>query len=186
MPIHTPPHLGGAPRMRALREKQGTPEPPDRGSSHFGAWQTAPHQESFERIDKPNLTGVSRCLTDSLLLGYLAAATAVLLPGPLQRGYGVLSDSLGRARQIRPSAKRQTWLPPGPWSTPRFVSTDPQTSHQPNRSCRSFCRSDNLWVEHRPIRPSAKRQTWLPPGPWSTPRVVSTDYQTSLPTKQVL
>ena len=70
MPIHSP-HLGGAPRMRALREKQGTPEPPDRGSSHFGAWQTAPHQESLERIDKPNLTGVSRCLTTPYCSGTL-------------------------------------------------------------------------------------------------------------------
>ena len=57
--------------MRALREKQGIPEPPDRGSSHFGAWQTAPHQESLERIDKPNLTGVSRCLTTPYCSGTL-------------------------------------------------------------------------------------------------------------------
>ena len=128
MPYTHTPTLAALLECGHCGKSQGIPEPPDRGSRHFGAWQTAPHQESFERTDKPNLTGVSRCLTDSLLLGYLAAATAVLLPGPLQRGYGVLSDSLGRARQIRPSAKRQTWLPPGPWSTPRVVSTDYQTS----------------------------------------------------------
>ena len=85
-----------------------------------------------------------------------------------------------RARPIRPSAKRQTWLPPGPWSTPGSSPPTTKRHHQPNRFCSSscssfrssFCRSDKLWVEHRSIRPSAK----LPPGPWSTPRVVSTDY----------
>ena len=118
------------PTLAALLEcvhcgkSQGIPEPPDRGSSHFGAWQTAPHQESFERIDKPNLTGVSRCLTTSLLLGYLAAAPAVLLPGALQPRVWRAFRTYVRARPIRPSAKRQTWLPPGPWSTPRVVSND--------------------------------------------------------------
>ena len=71
MPIHTPPTLAALLECMHCGEKQGIPEPPDRGSSHFGAWQTAPHQESLERIDKPNLTGLSRCLTDSLLLGRL-------------------------------------------------------------------------------------------------------------------
>ena len=47
-------------------------------------------------------------------------------------------------------------------------------------------RAFRTYVRARPIRPSAKRQTWLPPGPWSTPRVAFTDYQTSSLTKQVL
>ena len=142
MPYTHTPTLAALLECGHCGKSQGIPEPPDRGSSHFGAWQTAPHQESFERTDKPNLTGVSRCLTDSLLLGYLAAATAVLLPGPLQRGYGVLSErtcvhgQLGRL----PSAKHG--CPPGLGPLPGSSPPTTKRHHHPNRSCSSSCSSD--------------------------------------------
>ena len=111
----------------------------------------------------------------------LEAASAALLPGRPHRGYGVLSErtcvhgQLGRL----PSAKHG--CPPGLGPLPESSPPTTKRHHQPNRFCcsfcSSFCSSDKLWAKHRSIRPSAKRQTWLPPGPWSTPPGASTDPQ---------
>ena len=103
---------------------------------------------------------------------------AILVLGRRPRTRKALSELISPISPAYPAASR----------TPCFSGTlrQPQQCYYQEHLNREYAVLSDSLDRARPIRPSAKRQTWLPPGPWSTPRVVSTDYQTSSPTKQVL